>query len=174
MERHFTATVYIFHQSKALLHRHPKLNKWLPPGGHVELNETPPDAAKREALEETSLDVHLLADDRFAIDSPGSTTFSRPFHCLLENIPEHKGVPAHQHMDFIYLGRPANLAQLAQIPTEFQWFACEDLASIQDELFDDTRQLLAYLLSPTSGAGVSLLSALSQHQPFSSPDHRRK
>ena len=60
MERQFTATLYIFFEGKTLLHCHPKLGKWVPPGGHLEPNETPPEAAIREAKEETGLDVAIL------------------------------------------------------------------------------------------------------------------
>jgi 8-oxo-dGTP pyrophosphatase MutT (NUDIX family) len=37
--------------------KHKKLGKWLPPGGHIEPNELPDDAACREVLEETGLKV---------------------------------------------------------------------------------------------------------------------
>jgi len=57
MEKHFTATTYIIQDGKVLLIPHSKLGKWLPPGGHVELNETPPECAIREALEETGLEI---------------------------------------------------------------------------------------------------------------------
>ena len=55
--RQFTATVYILFLEKVLLHRHAKLGKWLPPGGHIEQDETPPEAARREVKEETGLDI---------------------------------------------------------------------------------------------------------------------
>ena len=62
MERHFTSTTFVLHpkENKILLHWHNKVNTWLPPGGHVEDNETPVDAVRRETLEETGLKIHLL------------------------------------------------------------------------------------------------------------------
>ena len=55
MKRHFTSTTFVLHpkENKILLHWHNKVNAWLPPGGHVEDNETPVDTARRETLEET-------------------------------------------------------------------------------------------------------------------------
>ena len=53
MERHFTTTVYLLHKEKVLLLFHPKLKKWLPPGGHIEMDESPPIAARRKVMEET-------------------------------------------------------------------------------------------------------------------------
>ena len=57
MEKHFTATVYILNDQKVLLHRHQKTGKYLPPGGHIEKNETPVEAALREVKEEAGIEV---------------------------------------------------------------------------------------------------------------------
>ena len=43
---------YIFHNNKLLLIHHNKLDLWLPVGGHIDPNEIPDDAIKREAQEE--------------------------------------------------------------------------------------------------------------------------
>lgn len=141
MERQFTATVYIFHEFKVLLHLHPKLGKWLPPGGHLEPNETPPEAAVREVLEETGLEIEFIEQENLKIDAYNGVSFERPFLCLLENIPEHKEKPAHQHMDFIYLAKPLELKEDLR---GFQWFAYEELQSL--ELFPDVAKVLQLLL----------------------------
>jgi 8-oxo-dGTP pyrophosphatase MutT (NUDIX family) len=39
---------------------HPRLECWLPAGGHVEENETAAQCGIREALEETGLDITLV------------------------------------------------------------------------------------------------------------------
>jgi hypothetical protein len=43
--RDFTVAVFVVHQGRVLLHFHEKLRRWLPPGGHIEPNELPDDAA---------------------------------------------------------------------------------------------------------------------------------
>ncbi|MBJ7292225.1 MAG: NUDIX domain-containing protein [Ilumatobacteraceae bacterium] len=49
-----------------VLHLHKRLNLWLQPGGHIEIGETPADAALREAHEETGLVVaHPIAGAHF-------------------------------------------------------------------------------------------------------------
>jgi 8-oxo-dGTP pyrophosphatase MutT (NUDIX family) len=48
----FTVAIFVVHQHRVLLIRHRKLDKWLPLGGHVELDEYPDQAALREAREE--------------------------------------------------------------------------------------------------------------------------
>ena len=51
--RHFTSTGYIVSKGRVLLHWHPKIKAFLPPGGHVEINEDPVQAVLREVKEET-------------------------------------------------------------------------------------------------------------------------
>ena len=53
MRREYVATGYVVHQDQVLLIWHRELHQWLPPGGHIELNELPDDAVVREILEET-------------------------------------------------------------------------------------------------------------------------
>jgi 8-oxo-dGTP pyrophosphatase MutT (NUDIX family) len=147
MERHFTATAYILHQNRTLLHFHAKLKKWLPPGGHLEPNETPPEAAKREAKEETGLDIQLIDENPFQFKAAHASSFERPFLCLLEKIPAHLNTPAHEHIDLIYLATPLEETQIAQIPPEFQWFSSSDLPKIKEELFSDTFAVLTKILT---------------------------
>jgi len=61
--RHFTATTFIIHKEKVLLHLHKKLGIWLPVGGHIDRDELPEEAAIREAQEETGLIVRLYNPD---------------------------------------------------------------------------------------------------------------
>ena len=49
--RHFTATTYVIHEGKVLMHLHKSLGVWLPVGGHIDENETPEQAALREIKE---------------------------------------------------------------------------------------------------------------------------
>ena len=36
IRRHFTVTGFVIEDGKVLLHWHPKVEMWLPPGGHTE------------------------------------------------------------------------------------------------------------------------------------------
>jgi len=58
----YTAEIFIVYQHKVLIRLHDKYNLWTCPGGHVELDENPNEAAVREAKEETGLDVVLIAN----------------------------------------------------------------------------------------------------------------
>jgi len=66
---------------------HPKLKKWLPPGGHVEENESPPEAATREVKEETGLEITFIKQENIWIEKWNAKSFERPFLCLTEEIP---------------------------------------------------------------------------------------
>jgi 8-oxo-dGTP pyrophosphatase MutT (NUDIX family) len=159
MIRHFTATVYIFHEGKVLLHRHPKLGKWLPPGGHLEENETPPEAAKREVFEETGLEIIFLEQENVKVKAYNATSFPRPYLCLLEQIPAHKDQPPHQHMDFIYLARPLSLKDDLN---GFQWMGWEEVQQL--DIFPDTREVLSKLLNEN---GLECLQPEEQSKPLS-------
>lgn len=97
--RDFAVSTFVVWRGQVLLHRHHKLGIWLPPGGHVEPNETPDDAAVREVLEETGVRVTLVGER--AVDAPGPVQLIRPRGVQLEAI-----APGHEHIDLIYLARP--------------------------------------------------------------------
>src|SRR5438046_2755811 len=108
MKREFTVAVFVVHDGAVLLHRHRKLGRWLPPGGHVEPDELPDEAAVRETLEETGVHVELFEGSHLpgVTEVPalvgGPRRLVQPLGIQLEDIP-----PDHQHIDLIYLARPA-------------------------------------------------------------------
>ncbi|NGX43471.1 MAG: RNA pyrophosphohydrolase [Chlamydiae bacterium] len=136
MERQFTTGVYVIDHDRVLLIYHRKIQKWLPPGGHIDPNETPPEAAKREVFEETGLEVELIHNENIWIERWNATSFERPYMCLLEEIPEHNGHPAHQHIDFIYLSQPIN-GTLKENPEEtagIRWFTLEEVEQLEPDV----------------------------------------
>jgi 8-oxo-dGTP pyrophosphatase MutT (NUDIX family) len=143
-EKHFTSTAYIIDQGKVLLLMHPKLKKWLPPGGHVELNETPPECAKREALEETGLEIELIQQENLWLNFWNASSIERPYLCLLENIPAFGDKPAHQHIDMIYLAKPLRGTLLEGV----RWFALDEVEQLADEeeIFAETKTTIRHLL----------------------------
>jgi len=48
----FTVAIFVVHEGRVLVIHYRKLDKWLPLGGHIELDEDPEQAALREAREE--------------------------------------------------------------------------------------------------------------------------
>jgi 8-oxo-dGTP pyrophosphatase MutT (NUDIX family) len=99
---HFTASAFVIDEAgrRACLVEHAKLGHLLQPGGHVESIDTClEDAALREAVEETGLELEI---------HPHAP---RPFDLDIHAIPATAGEPAHFHLDVRYLvvgrGEPA-------------------------------------------------------------------
>jgi ADP-ribose pyrophosphatase YjhB (NUDIX family) len=154
MIRHFTATAFVTHQNRVLLLWHKSLSRWMPPGGHVDENELPEDAAKRECKEETGLDVEIVGDetpDLFVGNAHEGRMLKKPLAMLLEEIPanEEKQMPAHQHMDFLFHAKlldPNQVMTLAQEEgTELKWFTKQEIQAL-DETTEIFRNVKAYIL----------------------------
>src|SRR4028118_1184040 len=147
--RHFAVAVFVVRDKKVLLHWHRKLGMWLPPGGHIERDELPDEAAVREVLEETGgggelvgegrggglageaagrevleetgVEVELVGERREDVEDP--VQLHRPAGVQLEDIG-----PGHQHVDLIYFARPKGSTSIRD---EFStdkvgWYAPED------------------------------------------------
>jgi 8-oxo-dGTP pyrophosphatase MutT (NUDIX family) len=126
VKRHLTATAFVVWQGRTLLTWHRKLGMWLPPGGHLEANEDPAQAAVREALEESGLPVRVLDDRRYPFDVP------RPLAAPVAILEEDIDLPGdfHQHIDHIYfteaLQAPDDLTTAPAGPCV--WASAADLA----------------------------------------------
>jgi 8-oxo-dGTP pyrophosphatase MutT (NUDIX family) len=97
----FTVAIFVVHDGKVLLIHHRKLDKWLPLGGHIELDEDPEQAALRETKEESGLDVELLGE-RPPTTSPGTRALIAP-----RFLDIHRINATHEHIGMIYWARPA-------------------------------------------------------------------
>lgn len=151
MEKQFTATVYIVNDDKVLLIYHRKLQKWLPPGGHMDLNETPPEAARREVREETGLEIEFIAQENVWIKHWNAVSIERPYMCLLEEIPAYKDVPAHQHIDFVFLAKPNGGQELENLIETggLKWYTLEEVEQMQPDvdMFKETQEAIRSIFS---------------------------
>ena len=123
--RHFTATGFVVNGDATLLHWHRRVKAWLPPGGHVELDEDPVQAALREVKEETGFDVELVPTQQVPEISDLEQVPS-PRTILVEDVYDQK-VGAHQHIDMIYFCLLTGPRPSA--PDGWVWFTAEDLSS---------------------------------------------
>ena len=98
MKQHFVTSAYILHKDVVLLTFHPKIKRWLPPGGHIEPNESPIEAVKREVKEEVGIDIEIIKDEHIVVDRWNAKSFARPFLCLIEEIPKTKDEEAHKQL----------------------------------------------------------------------------
>lgn len=134
-ERHFVVTGYVVRDGKTLLIRHKKLQMWLAPGGHIDANELPDDAALREIFEETGLRAEIVSSKRADKCERGVVFLHVPNHVQLEDIPNHP-----QHIDLIYFCRAlAGEPVISERETDgARWFSIQDLRSA--EVRDEVRQ----------------------------------
>ena len=138
--RDFAVSVFVVHRDRILLHRHQKLDRWLPPGGHIEPNELPDDAAIREVLEETGVSCQLVGDQRNAISGPDQPQqLTRPLGMQLATF--HDG---HQHIDFVYLARA-----LSEGDGRGSWFTATELDNL--DLTDEVRHWCLVALADNAG-----------------------
>jgi 8-oxo-dGTP pyrophosphatase MutT (NUDIX family) len=135
--RHFVATVYVVESGATALHEHEKLDMWLPPGGHLDRDELPHEAARREVREELGLAVELVTP-RGTLQSETARSLPEPQHFLLEDIDVCDGDVGHQHVDFVYYGRAESRTlepEPGEAPAEaWEWLTPEQLQSRADEL----------------------------------------
>lgn len=88
---HVTGSAWIVNPqyTECVLLHHAKLGKWVQPGGHCDGDCDVMNVARREANEETGLNVIALQDGIFDVD--------------IHEIPEYWNTPAHLHFDVRYL-----------------------------------------------------------------------
>ena len=96
------ATCFIVDNGRILMINHKGLGVWLPPGGHLDEGEFPEDAAVREVLEETGLEVELISPQESRFSDPRARSATNPFSVLIEDIDYASG-EKHQHYDVVYL-----------------------------------------------------------------------
>ncbi|OBU11242.1 NUDIX hydrolase [Morganella psychrotolerans] len=146
--KHFTASGLISdNRGHFLLHLHPKLGIWLPPGGHIEENEEPQDAVLREIHEETGLDCRVISWDTQAQQHitplPEVDVLPLPMAILKEFIRDKK-TGEHRHIDMVYWCRP--LREDVAVHPEFHWLTPDEISTL-DNVPQDVCGLIAMIQS---------------------------
>jgi 8-oxo-dGTP pyrophosphatase MutT (NUDIX family) len=128
----FTVALFVVHQGKVLLIHHRQLDRWLPLGGHIELDEDPEQAALREAREESGLEVELIGE-RPPTTGPGTRALIAP-----RFLDIHRITATHEHIGLIYWARPrhGSLTLSATEHHDIRWCASEELDSLQPAMSD--------------------------------------
>jgi 8-oxo-dGTP pyrophosphatase MutT (NUDIX family) len=128
----FTVAIFVVQQAQVLLVHHRALDKWLPLGGHIELDEDPQQAALREVREESRLDMELLGA-RSLTTKPGTRALLAP-----RFLDIHRISATHEHIGMIYFARPRDASAALQLaPTEhhaIRWGTREELQALSPPL----------------------------------------
>lgn len=118
----YTITVFIVYGNKVLLVNHPRYGKWIPMGGHIELDEDPEEALYREIKEETGLETEILAE-RPSVVSPGTKFLPTPNY-----MDVHEANPPHKHISLTYFAKAVNDNHvLSDEHDDMKWFTAEEL-----------------------------------------------
>lgn len=123
IQRFFCVTVYVINSdNKLLMIKHKKLGKWCPPGGKVDNNETPDEAAVRECFEETGVKIKLDCGHHFA----GELVTPIGSQCNVIKAGER------DHVDLSYLATPENdtLKISEREASDIGWFSFEEVKNL--------------------------------------------
>ncbi len=108
---HVTGSAWIVNENRTrvVILYHAKLNKWVQPGGHCDVQSDVLQVARREAQEETGLDVTPLGAEIFDID--------------VHAIPEYWNTPSHFHYDirFLFQADDAQTPIVSNESREVRW-----------------------------------------------------
>ena len=147
----YVAAGYLIENNQVLLTYHIKQNKWVPAGGHIEENETPQEALKREYKEELGIDIEV-------IDAVGDVPFQdsgiwqmqpRPFHTDFEEMSE-LGYDHDLYIQFYYVKRIDINQEIKIIDVkEFRWFSSAEVAKL--ETYEQVRVLGKYAIEHYPG-----------------------
>ena len=127
----WTVSVFIVRGDKVLLRMHDKYHTFLGVGGHIELDENPLTAAKRECLEEVGLAVRIVGEDEkqlFLEERFGLRTLHRPAHINIHHIS-----PTHQHTDLVYYATSESMDVIPENPDDaWEWLTKEEIENRND------------------------------------------
>lgn len=128
----FTVSIFIVKERKVLFIFHKQLNRWLPIGGHIELDENPEEAALREAKEESGLEVELVGDRPPLGKEDGFLPLLQPAYMDIHRIKE-----PHWHIGMVYFARVKSgvVTLNAEEHKDIQWLGEKDLEETKLNLY---------------------------------------
>lgn len=118
----FVVSIFLIHEDKVLFVNHPRYDKWLPIGGHIELDEDPEQALFREIMEETGVKARLLGK-RPKLYTERVKSLITPDYMNV-----HDANPPHKHISLIYFAITKNSKIIkSDEHTEIKWLAKAEL-----------------------------------------------
>lgn len=141
MEKHFCVSCYVYDEErqKFLMVKHKKLGKWLQPGGHIEENEDPEEACKREVFEETKIKIELK----------GNRFIRNEDYIVPLALQKNEINNEHIHMDFVYYATLKGSNEITNQPeenTDAGWFSLEEILDENFDTYDDVRMWTKFII----------------------------
>lgn len=118
----FVVVVFIVNDGRVLLVNHPRYTKWIPVGGHIELDEDPDIALYREVKEETGLEVEILSH------KPQTVSPDTKFLFIPNGLSVHGANYPHKHIGLTYYARTKTPSfKISNEHTDMRWFTPTEL-----------------------------------------------
>ena len=132
----YTASVFIVQDGEVLFMDHEKLGQWIQPGGHIEGEETPDQAARREVLEETGFEIKFVEGEQ-PEDFEEEEDLPVPFHTNIHRIREN-----HLHYDLMYLAKIESEGEATHSHEQsgLRWFSKKELESDDIKMPNNVRR----------------------------------
>lgn len=159
MIKHATAGAFVFCRSTdgewlLGLIEHPRLGRWMVPGGHVEDDECQAQAAIREVEEESGLTgIRLLEPPTLPLPVGFPRTHvqvSLPWWIIEQQVPADSHIAGpHVHVDHQYVAVTDDPGPASVGAHPFAWFTAGQVSGLS--MFEDSRSLAAMLFCRIGG-----------------------
>lgn len=146
-KRCLTTVAWTLKDGKTLLVKHKKLGIWLAPGGHVEENELPQQAAEREFFEETGVRVRVISAGTIPVGTSSEylpVPFAMNLHWI--NKPSKTRGFCEQHYTlnfFVNVVDESAFGRQEEETDDIGWFTLDEIEKL--ETTDDIRGEAAYV-----------------------------
>lgn len=134
-------------EPKILLHMHRKFGTLMPPGGHIELDETPWAAISHELEEESGYrldELDILQPKLRLTGATGVIIHPQPFLSNTHPIP---GEHFHTDLDYLFIAHAApNHAPHEGESSDLRWLTASEVAALSDEqIKPNIREMCAFV-----------------------------
>lgn len=138
----YTVNAFIIYDDKVLFVMHKKLQMWLPPGGHIELDEDPEEALYREIEEESG-----IVRSHLTIIHPNDSPFNEINSKEYKSLPSphyldiHTITLAHQHigMNYVFTSDTQHVQIDPNESDDHRWMSVEDIGDNNLEMKENIR-----------------------------------
>lgn len=131
--QHLTASGMVICHDRILLVHHRRIGAWVPPGGHVEVDELPHETAIREIEEETGVKVEIISPPMPNTGDPDAIFLPEPLY--VQAVLALENGTRFYHLDLAYLCRPTVTDKLPELHCnpevkEARWVAIAEVDQI--------------------------------------------